>query len=101
MAYVTSWSCRCANVAYLVSERLTEMGTERLYKAAKAAGYALATSNELLGIKSVVTVARYAEPQIENQKTLALPAPADRTDGKKAVAPSLFGMFSTWTTSRA
>lgn len=78
------------------------MGTERLYKAAKAAGYALATSNELLGIKSIVTVARGNDPMLEAQKPLALPAPAaERSVENGRAAASFLGMFSTWTTSRA
>lgn len=78
------------------------MGTERLYKAAKAAGYALATSNELLGIKSIVTVVRGNDPMLEAQKPLALPAPStDRSAENGRHSASFFGMFSTWTTSRA
>ena len=75
------------------------MGTERLQKAAKAAGYALATSNELLGIKSVVTVVRAGEPQLEAAKPLALPAPAG--DAVEAKAASFLGNFTTWNISRA
>ncbi len=78
------------------------MGTERLYKAAKAAGYALATSNELLGIKSIVTVVRGNDPMLDAPKPLALPPPpVDRSVETGRSAASFFSMFSTWTTSRA
>ena len=78
------------------------MGNDRLNKAAKAAGYALATSNELLGIRPIVTTEH--NPNVVPRLTrgelpmLALPAPSEPTLSERF---PFFGALATWKTSRA
>ena len=78
------------------------LGNDRLNKAAKAAGYALATSNELLGIRPLILsdVNPNALPRLPagEMPVLALPAPS--APGL-AVRFPIFSVLATWKTSRA